>query len=166
VFKNQLIQLRTLREEAFGETLFQVKIANNRYCCRSVGDEWVAQSSAACEPIRLSACLIILSVQFIRSTRSSWFLFRFASLCFSNQLPVSCHQLLILITLLIHLISSVLSYNLCESSHGLTFSQVKSSLLRKKFITACAIRECIKLTLRSVFTLSHWHLQWHCYCVF
>jgi len=34
--KNQLIRLRTQGEEAFGVTLPQVKIANNRYCCSSL----------------------------------------------------------------------------------------------------------------------------------
>jgi len=35
--KNQLIRLRTLGEEAFGVTLPEVKIANNRFCCSSMG---------------------------------------------------------------------------------------------------------------------------------
>jgi len=35
VFKNQLIVLITLRDEALGVTLPEVKIANNRYCFSS-----------------------------------------------------------------------------------------------------------------------------------
>jgi len=48
--KNQLILLKTLRAEAFGVTLPQVKIAYNRW--RRVG----RLSLEAREPIRLRAC--------------------------------------------------------------------------------------------------------------
>ena len=34
--------LITPGEEAFGITLSQVNTAHNRYCCSSMGDEWVA----------------------------------------------------------------------------------------------------------------------------
>ena len=37
VLKHQLIRPRTLGVEAFGVTLPQVKTANNRYCCSSMG---------------------------------------------------------------------------------------------------------------------------------
>jgi len=43
VLQNQLIRLRTLIEEAFGVTLPQVKIANNKTGTVAVGwDVWVA----------------------------------------------------------------------------------------------------------------------------
>jgi len=57
VLKNQLIRLKTVGEEAFEVTLYEVKTANNRYRCSSMATSGCSlKLIIAREPIRLPAC--------------------------------------------------------------------------------------------------------------